>query len=190
MNINIPEKYRQEFDKAVLFAVERGAFTPKELASHLGASELTASIMIGYMEKALLVTGGKLNDERRALITLTEWVSIDGKIENYVPKEPEEKEQIPQQVLVDEPTLEPLFVKGACVSVSEGSFVFEKGADNKKIPVASLAGITVAKPRLFRRGRVVFSFEDGAQTEVIYFRKKEHKMVLSYVDELREAFSL
>ncbi|MBR6633772.1 MAG: hypothetical protein IKL05_05670 [Clostridia bacterium] len=90
MNVNIPEKYRTEFDKATDFAVEKQVFAPSELAEHLGTGVLVASIMVGYMEKAGFVTKGKSDDVRRVKISLEEWDAIDRDIERFVPPyEPE-----------------------------------------------------------------------------------------------------
>ena len=118
MNINIPENYREEFDRAVDFALDKEYFTPKELAEYLEKSVLVASIMIGYMEKAGLITEGKNDEVRHTLITKGNWQSIGGKIENFTPPPKEEKK-----------TFTPVILDKTAVDLSdifEEAFIFGK----------------------------------------------------------------
>ncbi|MBQ7897145.1 MAG: hypothetical protein IJ323_01845 [Clostridia bacterium] len=163
MNIKIPDKYREEFDRSADFAVRTGKFTVKELASELEMGELAASIMVGYMEKTGLVTKGKLDDVRRAKISLEEWERLERKIENYEPLPDPEPEKFHTEAKEISLTLEDVIPEGLAfykkeISAKE-SFIILKGQEEVRINVDDISAVFLIKPRLFKKGALVFSAE-------------------------------
>lgn len=174
--INIPDKYRNEFDRSADFAINSGKFTVKELAEYLEVSELVASIMIGYMEKTELVTKGKLGEVRRARIGVDEWERIGKKIENYTPV-PEEKPlpEIERQ----------LFIKKE-IYVTESALVLGEN----EIKYEDIREIFVFKPTLFKKGAAVFSCDNVTpkdlkkRKDIFFFKKKEEQRALKLCEQL------
>ncbi len=197
MKINIPEKHREEFDRAAEFAVKAEKFTVKELSEALEISELGAAIMVGYMEKTGLVTTGKSGDVRRARIDMAEWERLDKKIENYEPAPepvpevfvPEAKEEI--LVLSDIlPEALSFYKKKLYV---EDSFLVIEGEDVIKISADDISAIFLIKPRLFRKGALIFSSEKELSKKKIkeradtaLFSKKDYNKALSLAEKLSE----
>lgn len=156
--INIPDKYREEFDRSADFAVNTGKFTVKELAEHLGVGELVASIMVGYMEKTGLVTKGKAEDVRRARIDCEGWERIGKKIENYIPLPEEEPKAQPEEQAEERalPEVErQSFCKKEIYVTDEGIVLVEK--EETKIKYEDIAQVFVIKPAFLKKGAVVFS---------------------------------
>lgn len=201
MKINIPEKHREEFDRAADFAVNAEKFTVKELAASLSISELTAAIMVGYMEKAGLVTEGKSGDVRRARIDRAEWERLDKKIENYEPKPepvpevflPEAKEEI---LLLSDILSEPIsFYKKRLWA--EDSFLVLEGEDTVRISVDDVSAIFLIKPGFFRKGALIFSPEKELskkkpreRADTLLFSKKNFGEVLATAERLSERLSI
>ncbi len=161
--INIPDKYREEFDRSADFAVNSGKFTVKELAEHLGVGELVASIMVGYMEKTELVTKGKLGEVRRARIGVDEWKRIGKKIENYIPVPEEIEEEKPL------PEIERQKFGNKEIYVTEsGVVLFEE--EEVLVKYEDITEISVIRPKFLKKGAIIFSPEKEVK---LHFKKKE-----------------
>lgn len=193
MKINIPEKYREEFDRSADFAVNSGRFTTKELAEHLGVGELVASIMIGYMEKTELVTKGKSDEVRRARINAEEWERIGKKIENYIPLPEEERvEELPLPSVVELPAVKnELFFKKS-VTLTPDALVIE-GEERVEIALRDVAKIFVIKPRVFKKGTVVFSADAELvgknkrdRADAVAFKKKDAERMQGIIEKISE----
>ena len=191
MNINIPENYREEFDRAVDFALDKEYFTPKELAEYLEKSVLVASIMIGYMEKAGLITEGKNDEVRHTLITKGNWQSIGGKIENFTPPPKEEKK-----------TFTPVILDKTAVDLSdifEEAFIFGKIEVSYLNPNLFFSGeevcpdeiqsVLVEKGGLFKKGQLIFTLLCGDEKK-IPLKKKEFDKALRLKGLLDEKLGL
>ena len=176
MSINIPEKMREDFDRSADFAIEKGEFTPGELALHLGTSTLVSSIMVGYMEKASLVTKGKNDEPRRARITREEWDAIGRRIENYIPapevlpEEVEEEEEIPPIAK------EELFFLGIARFTFIGETIgFFNNGKKGNYNLSELESVRLKKPFLFFKGTLTLVFKDKT-TEKVRFKRAERDM--------------
>ncbi len=193
MKINIPEKYREEFDRSADFAVASGKFTPKELAEYLGVGELVASIMIGYMEKTELVTKGKNDEVRRARISTKEWERIEKKIENYIPvPEKEVVETLPIATENELPLIENESFFEKSVTLTPDSLVLE-GRERVEIALRDVAKIFILKPRFLKKGVAVFSASaelDGVRqagrADAVTFKKKDTERMESLAERLSE----
>ncbi len=193
MKINIPEKYREEFDRSADFAVASGKFTPKELAEHLGVGELVASIMIGYMEKTGLVTKGKNDEVRRARISAEEWEKIEKKIENYIPvPEKEAVEALPLASENELPIIENESFFEKRVTLTRDTLLLE-GLDRVEIALRDIAKIFILKPRFLKKGVAVFSASvelDGGRhagrADAVTFKKKDFERMEALAERLSE----
>lgn len=198
MNVNIPEKYREEFDRSADFAVEKEKFTPSELAEHLGKGVLVASIMVGYMEKAGLVTKGKSDDVRRARITLEEWESIGRNIERYEPvPEPEPEVFVAETVDSTELTVsdiipeEMTFIKKT-LSAEDGFIVLCDRESKIAISLEDISVIFLRKGSLFKKGYISFSANGEKPTDpklsadTLLFKKKDYDSVKELAERVAE----
>ena len=192
MNINIPEKYREVFDRSADFAVISGKFTPKELAKYLGVGELVASIMVGYMEKSELITKGKNDEVRRAKINLEEWERIEKKIENYIPPKEEEKESFPVAPTVPLPEIKGERFFGGVLTLLQDILVIE-GKEKREIALRDIEKIFILKPRFLRKGVAVFSSEREIslkkchlRADALIFKKKETEKINAICKEISE----
>ncbi len=90
---SVPEKYRDEFQKALDCAVELGSFSDTSLANELNISRLNAAIFIGFMEKYEFLFPSAKNEVKTVRISESEWEALGRNIELYVP-EPIEEEPV------------------------------------------------------------------------------------------------
>ncbi len=201
MKINIPENHREEFDRAADFAVSAERFTVKELSEALEISELGAAIMVGYMEKTGLVTEGKSGDVRRAKIDAAEWERLEKKIENYEPAPepvpevflPEVKEEV---LILSDILPEPVgFYKKRLWA--EDSFLVLEGEDTVRISAHDISALFLIKPKLFKKGALIFSFEKELtkkkvkeRADAILLTKKDFEKALSLAERLSERLSV
>ena len=201
MNIKIPEKHREEFDRSADFAVKAQKFTVKELAEALEMGELGASIMVGYMEKTGLVTKGKLDDVRRAKITEEEWERLDKKIENYEPlpdPEPEKFHAEAKETVITLSDIIPERLKFYKKELfAEDSFVVLKGDTEIRINIDDISALFLIRPRLFRKGALVFSAENelssaksSLRADTVLFKKKDLKWVKTLASALSERLGI
>lgn len=174
MPINIPENHRENFDRSASFAIEMGEVTPSSLAERLGTSTLVSSIMIGYMEKAGLVTKGKNDEPRRARITPDEWEALGRSIENYVPL-PEEVAEEKEEATPEETVTEELCFLGKArfTFIGEVAGFFNNG-EKGNFNLSELESIRLKKPCLFFKGALILTFKDG-KAEKVRFKRKERE---------------
>ncbi len=202
MNINIPEKQRQEFDRAANYAVEHQTFTPSELAVHLNTGVFVASIMVGYMEKASLVTKGKGDDVRRAKITPEEWDAIDRKIENYVPvPEPEPETFVAQpedNTEIDITDIIPQkisFFKKTLLA-EEGFITIEEKDISTAIATEDISTVFLHKGGFFRKGTLTLSSDSQIpvkaklRADTVCFKKKDYSTVKELAEKLSERLGI
>ena len=189
--INIPDKYREEFDRSADFAVASEKFTVKELAQHLGVGELVASIMIGYMEKTGLVTKGRFDEVRRARIDMAEWERIEKKIENYIPlPEVEEVKEIKDEQVTLPEIERQSFIKKEIYVTDSALMLSDK--EETAINYEDIREIFVFEPTLFKKGAIVFSCDNIAprykdlksKRGLFFFKKKEKERALKLAEEL------
>lgn len=201
MDIKIPEKHREEFDRAADVAIALEKFTPKDLSEALGISELAAAIMVGYMEKAKLVTEGKSGDVRRAKIDMAEWERLGKKIENYTPlpePEPEIFRTEAKDVSFDLTDIIPQSISfyKKKLWAEENAFVLE-GEDLIRIPADGLSTLFFIKPRLFKKGAVVFSSEKelskkklSTRADTVLFKKRDFSSALTLAEKISHELSV
>ncbi len=194
--INVPEKYREEFDKSADFAIIKGKFTPGELAEFLETSELVASIMIGYMEKAGLITKGKNDDVRSARITLEEWEQLGKRIENYQPlpePEPEAFEQATEQE--PEITLDDLIDDGLVfikkkLGTGEGYITVTEADCVTAIAFEDIATVFLHKGGLFTKSAITFSSDSmipqspKLRADTLLFANKDYKKIKNIAEAI------
>ena len=192
MNINIPEKHRQEFDKSADFVIEKGSVTPDELAKHLNTGVFVASIMIGYLEKACLVTKGRGNEERHAKITPEQWDFIDKQIERYDPApEPVIAEEIKETDISDIIPKKLKFLKKTLYA-EEGFITIECGKEKTAILPDDVTVIFLHKGGLFSKSTMTFS-TDGetpvkakSRSDTISFKNSIFDEVKVFAQKLGE----
>ena len=191
MNITIPEKHREQFDLAANFAIEKETFTPDELAAHMNTSVLVASIMVGYMEKAGLITKGKGNDVRRAKITLDEWQAIDCSIDLFEPApEPIQSVFVANAEAVktiDIASLIPserLFIKKTLSAEGE-SIIIDDGVPFA-IPIDEITEIYLRRGGLFSKGYITFT-ADGSKISTLTFKNRYYKKIKAFAEAFAEA---
>ena len=169
MILKIPEQFRAEFNKSADFAVERGEFTPSQLAEYLGRGLVAASMMVRYMENAELVTKGKGDDMRHARITLEEWDAIERSIENYQPTPLPEPEVIPEAVeevavvpavTVDDIIPHRLEFIGKTLWAEQGTVTISDGSQQTVITLEEIRTVYIHKGWLFGKSSMTFS-RDG-----------------------------
>lgn len=176
MPINIPENHRENFDRSASFAVEMGEVTPSSLAEHLGTSTLVSSIMIGYMEKAGLVTKGKNDEPRHARITPDEWEAIGRSIENYTPAPEAVAEEEEAEVSPEEEVKEELCFLGKARFTFLGEVAgFFNNGEKGNFNLSELDSIRLKKPFLFFKGTLKLTFKDG-KVEKVRFKRKESEL--------------
>ena len=197
MDINIPEKYREEFDRSADFAVKTGKFTVKELSAELNVGELVASIMIGYMEKTGHVTKGKSDDVRRAKISEEEREKMGRKKENYTPiPDPEPEKFVPEveekELTVTDIIPEKLTFFKKSLSAGEG-FVIISDTEDVAISLDDISKIFVRRPSLLKKGALIFSTESELSSQkpeeradAVLFEKKDLEEALSLAERLSE----
>ena len=84
---NLPEKYREDFKKALDKAVELGTFSDTTLAKELNISRLNSAILIGFMDKYEFLFPSAKNEVKTVRVTPEEWEALGRDIERYVPVE-------------------------------------------------------------------------------------------------------
>lgn len=201
MNLNIPPQFRQEFDRSADFAIEKESFTPSELAAYLDRGVLVASIMVGYMEKAELVTRGKGEDVRHARITLAEWEAIDKKIENYEPVPEPEPE--PEPIPIPEPELtvadiitHKLNFIGKVLTAESSLVVLEDGEGRTDIKLDSISTLYLHRGKWFGRNTLTFS-SDGEvphrtkqRRDTVAFKKRDWEKVRGLAEAIAERLEI
>ena len=174
MSVKIPESYREEFDKAMDFAVEKETFTPTQLAEYLEKSVMVASIMIGYMDKAGIITHGKNDDVRRVKVTPDEWMALDKNVENFVPPvEPVPEVFVPETVDLTLTDLSDILPERE--KFFGGEIYFENGelfVAGDSVASSELSSVTLIPPRFLKKGVLVFLSDTGKEI-VLPFKKKE-----------------
>ncbi len=91
-NFNLPEKYREDFKRALNKAVELGTFSDTILAKELNISRLNSAILIGFMDKYEFLFPSAKNEVKTVRLSVEEWDAIGRDIERYVPIEDKETE--------------------------------------------------------------------------------------------------
>lgn len=84
-NIKVPEKYREDFKRALDKAVELGSFSDMTLAEELNISRINAAIFIGFMDKYEFLFPSAKNEVKAVRLTPDEWEAIGRDIERYIP---------------------------------------------------------------------------------------------------------
>lgn len=190
MNFKIPQKQRAEFDRAAALAIKKETFTPLELSEELGTSEFIASIMVGYMEKAKLVTKGKGNDVRRARLTMEEWQAIDCMIENFIP-EPEPKITLPiatepeplPEITVTDLIPEEIRLTGKTLFAEDGFITITERGSRVAIPLNDVSYLIYRKCGFFRKGSLSFSVDrepvkkPKKRADTVCFGKKQSEEI-------------
>lgn len=209
MNINIPGQFRTEFDSSANFAVEKGAFTPTELAEHIGRGVFVASIMVGYMEKAGLVTKGKGEDVRYARITLEEWDAIGRSIENYVPAPETEVFSRSEAVFesVPEPVHNPIITVtdiitdkmefiGKTIWAEEGIIAVDDGNIRTDIFLDSISALYIHKGKWLGKNTLTFSSDAVVpvkaklRADTVAFKKRDWLRVKELADNLAQRLEI
>ncbi len=198
MTVKIPENHRAEFDRAADLAIAIEKFTPSELAEALGAGVFSTSVMVGYMEKAELVTKGKGDDVRRARITLDEWEAIGKKIENYIPV-PEKEEEIFVPETEDKTVVsvldivpEPIEFINKKLYVAEENIAIDDGSDITIIFLEDISAIYIYKGGFFKRGFMTFSPDTETPTyakgraDTVRFKRKRYAEVRALAEKLAD----
>lgn len=192
MNINIPEKHRQEFDKSADFVIEKGSATPEELATHLGTGVFVASIMIGYLEKASLVTKGRGNERRNAKITPEQWDFIDKQIERFEPiPEPVLTEEVKETDISDIIPEKLRFLKKTLYA-EEGFITIECGKEKTAILPDDVTVIFLHKGGLFSKSTMTFSTDGetpvkaGKRADTVSFKNGIFEEVTAFAKKLGE----
>lgn len=149
---NVPEKYREDFQKALDKAVELGSFSDATLAQELNISRLNAAILIGFMEKYEFLYPSAKNEVKSVRLASDEWEKIDRDIERYVPASLEEKE--PEFLLTPTPTITALYKK--TIEVSEEGIMIRDTKTSMFIPAEEVKLPYFRKAGFFRRGFIYF----------------------------------
>lgn len=183
MKTQIPEKYRKEFDISADFAVEKQSFRPSELADHLGTGVLVASILVGYMEKAELVTKGKNDAVRTAMITMSEWDAIGRNIDLYEPK---------PKISLEDVIPMPITVGNRSIS-AKADRVF---IDEKSITAEELKAIYLHKGFWFFKSYITFSkdaeppVKPKKRDDTVMFAGREYGNMKQLAERLAERINI
>ncbi len=174
--IKIPEKYREDFERALNVAVKLGSFSDTALAEALNISKLNAAILIGFMDKYEFLFPSSKNEVKAVRLTEEQWEDIGCDISRYVPQPIEEKQDfrltpIPAITGIGKKTIE---IK------SEGIMICRKGT-SMFIPAEEVTLPHYKKAALFSRGFIYFGEErpknareaSRALTSLIFNRKLE-----------------
>lgn len=153
-NIKVPEKYREDFKRALDKAVELGSFSDATLAEELNISRLNASILIGFMDKYEFLFPSAKNEVKAVRITPDEWSAIDGDIERYVP-EPLEKERIFR--LTPVATITALYKKS--IEVASDGIMIKDSKTSMFIPAEETTLPHFRKAGLLKNGFIYFGEE-------------------------------
>jgi len=153
-NIKVPEKYAEDFKKAIDKAVELGSFSDMTLAEELGISRLNAAILIGFMDKYEFLFPSAKNEVKAVRLTADEWDAIGRDIERYVP-EPLEKVQIFRLTPVE--TITALYKKS--IEVAGDGIMIKDNKTSMFIPAEEATLPHFRKAGVFRRGFIFFGEE-------------------------------
>ncbi|MBR5459854.1 MAG: hypothetical protein IKV53_03230 [Clostridia bacterium] len=178
-NIKIPEKYREDFERALNVAVKLGSFSDTALAEALNISKLNAAILIGFMDKYEFLFPSSKNEVKAVRLNEEQWEAIGCDISRYVPQPIEEKQVFR---LTPVPAITGLGKKTVEVK-SEGVMICHKGT-SMFIPAEEVTLPHYKKATLFSRGFIYFGEErpknarlaSHALTSLIFNRRLESEV--------------
>ena len=153
-NVKIPEKYREDFKRALDKAVELGSFSDTALAEELGISRLNAAIFIGFMDKYEFLFPSAKNEVKAVRLTPDEWEAIGRDIERYVPA-PIEKEQVFRLTPVE--TITSLYKKS--IEIASDGIMIRDDKTSMFIPAEEATLPHFRKAGIFKRGFIYFGEE-------------------------------
>ena len=153
-NIKVPEKYREDFKRALDKAVELGSFSDTTLAEELKISRLNAAIFIGFMDKYEFLFPSAKNEVKAVRITPEEWEAIGRDIERYEPV-PIEKEQIFRLTPVE--VITALYKKS--IEVAPDGIMIKDLETSMFIPAEETTLPHFRKAGFFKRGFIYFGEE-------------------------------
>lgn len=153
-NIKVPEKYVEDFKRALDKAVELGSFSDTTLAEELKISRLNAAIFIGFMDKYEFLFPSAKNEVKAVRLTPDEWDAIGRDIERYVPT-PIEKEQIFRLTPIE--TITALYKKS--IEVAHDGIMIRDDKTSMFIPAEEATLPHFRKAGVFKRGYIYFGEE-------------------------------
>ncbi len=147
---SVPEKYREEFSRALDCAVSLQSFTDITLASELGISRLNAAIFIGFMDKYAFIYPSGKNEVKTVRVTPDEWEALGHNIDAYEPRPIEE-----EPVFLLTPFERVTSGNRSIEKTSEGVFIVS-GESSLFIPAEELTLPHFKKAGIFKKGFVFF----------------------------------
>ena len=148
--INLPEKYREDFKRALDKAVELGTFSDTTLAKELNISRLNAAILIGYMDKYEFLFPSAKNEVKTVRLSLEEWDAIGRDIECYVPVDDKEPEfqLTPVTAIIGK--------YNKCIEIAPDGIMIKDNETSMFIPAEEATLPHMKKAGFFRRGFIYF----------------------------------
>lgn len=192
-DITVPEKYRNDFQRALDKAVELGSFSDSTLAKELDISKLNAAILIGFMDKYGFLFPSAKNEVKAVRISQEEWDNIDRDIRRYSPEPVEEKE--PEFTLSPIEPVKALYSKTVEVT-SGGVMISDKSAtvfipaDGVLVPHFKKAGFLSKGFIYFGDNRPKNAREARKSASSVIFRRslneKMEYLVTSLISDIEE----
>ncbi len=199
MKINIPENHKQQFDKAIEYAIVAQSFTPADLAAHLGTGEFSASIMVGYLEKAGVVTKAKGNGTRLSRLTADAWQELGCCLDSYEPEEITEIYEAPS-IEIQRPVYSidtsGLSFKGKTLSFEDGCFILSDGTSSHRMEADSIAAIYLHRAGIIGNCTLTLS-TDGkipskakCRPDTLIFAKRDYDTVFAFAESTAEQLQI
>lgn len=150
----VPEKYRDDFNKALDAAVRLESFTAVTISEELNISRLNAAILIGFMDKYGFLYPSAKNEVKTARISSEEWEAIGKDIEKYAPPTEEKAKEF---LLTPVPSITGIYRKTVEVK-PEGIMITSRKA-SMFIPADEATLPHFRKAKTLSRGFIYFGEE-------------------------------
>ncbi len=180
-NFTIPEKYQEDFQKALDTAVTLQTFTDESLAKALSTSRLNAAIFIGFMDKYRFIYPSPKRAEKTVCISKEEWESIGKNINAYTPPEAKE-EETEEFFLTPVPKFSGLYDKS--VEVKKDKVVICDDIIEFSIDKDSILLPEFKKATFFKKGYIDFGVSQSSFTK-IYFKRGTNDTALALFESIK-----
>ena len=184
-NFNLPEKYREDFKRALDKAVELGTFSDTTLAKELNISRLNSAILIGFMDKYEFLFPSAKNEVKTVRVSLEEWEALGRDIERYVPVDDKETEFLLTVVA-------PIVGKyNKSIEVAPDGIMIKDNETSMFIPAEEATLPHIKKAGLFRSGFIFFgevcpksAREAKKSFASVLFKRRENEKFDSLINSL------